>query len=202
MIATGTAPRLRAVLVAFLALGSIWLAQLAAPQVVRACSCMPWPESLAAYRTDENVVVLAGTVVAANGQRGMFGIERVFKGPVPGAQMPIEGGDPAMCGIGLKLGAKLVMAAFVDQGVLHPSSCTLHAFLPSPEGDVMLADAEESYGGGAGPPPAPADPTAAPAPPSSPTPAGGLALPIALGGVLLLALALFGGIALVARKRR
>jgi hypothetical protein len=193
---------LRSVLAIVLAAAALWSASLASPGPTRACSCMPWPESLAAYRTDESIVILAGTVIGLNGQRGMLQVERVFKGPVAGAQVPLEGGDPAMCGVSLQLGAKVVMAAFTDQGVLHPSSCTPYALVPSPEGDAMLADAEESYGGGA-PPPAPADPTEDPAPPGSPTaPGAGLALPIVLGGVLLLALALFGGIALVARKRR
>jgi hypothetical protein len=185
----------RVALAVFLAATALWVGDLAAPSSTRACSCVPWPETLAAYRTDESILILSGTVVALNGQRGVFGIEQVFKGPVPGPQMPIDSGDLGMCGLGLEVGARLVMAAFVDQGVLHPSICTPHAFVPSPEAEAMLADAQRSYGG-AGPPPGPTNP------PAVPTPAADIALPLVLGAVLAVVVLLFGAIALLVRRGR
>jgi hypothetical protein len=176
---------------------------LAAPRAMVACSCAPWPESLAAFRTDENVRILLGTVVALTGERGTFGIERVFKGPVPGPAMAIDGGDAAMCGLGLKLGARMIVAAWTEGNVLQPSSCMPAAILPSPEGDAMLADAEASSGGLAPPPAAPAEPTTQPADaPAAPGPvSAGLALPLAIGGAIVVAVLLFGGLILVARRR-
>ena len=189
--------RLRIGLALLLSLGTIWVTQLSAPTIARACSCVPWPETVAAYRTDANVLVLAGTVVALEGQNGMFGIERVFKGPVPAVAMPIVGGNDAMCGLSLKLGDRLVLAAWVEDGVLQPSSCMPSAQLASPEGDALLADAEAAYGSGVSPPgedAPPADP--------APGPANGLALPLILGAVLAVVVLLFGAVAVLVRRGR
>lgn len=172
---------------------------LAAPRTMAACSCVPWPETLAAYRTDANVRILSGTVVALAGQRGTFAIERVFKGPVSGPALPIEGGDGAMCGLHLELGMRMIMAAWTDGDLLQPSSCMPSAILPSPEGDALLADAARSYGGVAPPGGAPVDPTTPPV--ESPGPAStGLALPIAIGGAVVAALLLFGGLIVLSRR--
>ena len=186
-------------MVTILLVATLAVRDLTAPRTMVACSCVPWPETVAAYRTDANVRILSGTVVALTGERGMFAIEHVFKGPVSGPAMPIEGGDGAMCGLSLELGMRMVMAAWTEGDVLMPSSCMPLAKLPSSEGDALLADAARSYGGVAPPDGAPVDPTTPPV--ESPGPAStGLALPLAIGGAVVAALLLFGGLIVLSRR--
>ena len=179
--------------------GLLTVRNLSVPSTTVACSCVPWGDTLAAYRTEENVRILAGTVVALRDQRGMFGIERVFKGPVTGPAMEIDGGDAGMCGFQLKLGMRLVLSTWTEGGVLQPSSCMPSAMLDTPEGAKLLADAEASYGGGVDPPPgAPMDPTPEPSPVD--TGAADSALPMVMLGVVAVVIVLFGGLALLARR--
>lgn len=196
-----TTGRLGRVLVATAVLVGVLAARdVGAPSTTSACSCVPWPESVAAYRTDAQVRVLSGTVVTLAGERGTFAIERVFKGPVPGPVMAIDGGEPGMCGLGLKVGLRLVMATWTDGDVLQPSSCMPSAVLPSPEGNALLADAEASYGGLAPPDPAPVDATTPPV--ASPGPAtADLALPLAIGAAVAVTVLLFGGLIVLSRRR-
>jgi len=185
----------RIILVAALLTATLSAAQLAAPGGVFACSCA-MPKPLVEYRADPNVVILAGTIAAVNGEDGVFAVERVFKGPVPAARLQIQGGDSAMCGVSLKLAARIVMVAYMDAGVIHPSSCSPFASLPSAEGDALLAEAEAAFGGVA--------PTGAPVEPPDPAPLAetDAALPIVLLAVLAIVGALFGLVALLARRGR
>ena len=194
----------RTALLALLMTAAVSAARLAAPGGAFACSCA-MPKALVEYRAEPNVVILAGTIAAVNGEAGTFAVERVFKGPVPGPNLQIRGGDSAMCGVPLKLAARIVMVAYMEAGVVHPSSCSPFATLPSAEGDALLAEAEAAFGGAA-PPGVAAPPGGAtePADPPSAAPLAGsdVALPIVLLAVLVVVGGLFGLIALMSRRGR
>jgi len=188
----------RTALLALLMTAAVSAARLASPGGAFACSCA-MPKTLVEYRAEPNVVILAGTIAAVNGEAGTFAVERVFKGPVPGPNLQIRGGDSAMCGVPLKLAARIVMVAYMEAGVVHPSSCSPFATLPSAEGDALLAEAEAAFGGAAPPGGAtePADP-----PSAAPLAGSDVALPIVLLAVLVVVGGLFGLIALMSRRGR
>ena len=141
--------------------------RLATPSCVAACSCVE-PRPLQAYLTEPNVVLLAGTVVqmaadpqlGGGGRRGTLAVQRVFKGTVNAAQIPIADSDGAACGIGVSAGQSLVFVGYVDAGVIRPSLCSPHADLASAEGQALLAEAQAIFGPGSSPPSA--APNAAP----------------------------------------
>jgi len=142
------------VAVAILASGTAAV-RLATPSCVAACSCVE-PKALREYLADPNVVLLAGTVVqmaadpqlGGGGQRGTLAVQRVFKGPMTGAQIPIADSDGAACGIGVSAGQSLIFVGYVDAGVVRPSLCFPHADLASPEGQALLAEARSIFGAG------------------------------------------------------
>lgn len=191
--------------------GSLMVGHLALPGRAFACYCAP-PETVAAYRTDADVVIVSGTVLDLGPARGEFGIERVFKGPVPAQVMPIVV-DTSSCGLFLKVGTSMVIAAHLRNGALEPSVCMSFARIPSPDADLLIADAEAVFGG-AQPPPnspnepaqpnAPVAPTVQPAAPATTTAADdpmGVAMAL-LGLAVAVSVVLFGGLAWFLRRRR
>jgi hypothetical protein len=182
----------------------------AVPPCALACSCMPIGP-LVDYVKDGNNAVMVGTVGGGLGEdRYTFSVERWYAGPAPAAIVTIAGGDPAMCGVPLAPGDRLVFAASLDAGVYHPSNCMPFAKVDDPQGAALIAEADRTLAG------APIDPTAEPtagpqAPGPAPTPE---ATPIpaaptsAVGPELVAGLAVLTGLgvlvvaALVARSRR
>ena len=191
--------------------GSLMIGRLALPGRAFACYCAP-PETVAAYRTDADVVIVAGTVRELGPARGQFAIEQVFKGAVAAAVLPIIV-DTSSCGLFLKDGTRMVLAAHLENGALQPSVCMSAARIPSAEADSLIADAVAVFGGGQ-PPPGGADdlgepnaPLAPTAQPAAPAPAAGTDDSMVVAAVLVglagaFTLLLFGGLAWLLRRRR
>jgi hypothetical protein len=159
--------------------GGFSLLGLAAPGCAYACSCIP-PRPIAEYAGEADTLILTGTVTAVGQDlRGTFRVERWYQGSSDVAEIPIQGGNGADCGIGLSVGQKMVMVAFVSEGVLHPNICSPYADLSTPEGQQMEAEAVAAFGEGT--PPA-----------GEETPTGGAASGFTVPGVVVL-----GGAAVV-----
>jgi hypothetical protein len=181
------------------------LARGALPPCALACSCMPIGP-LADYVADGTTAVMAGTVGAGTGaDRYAFVVERWYAGPGAAPIVTVAGGDPAMCGVPLAPGDRLVFAATRDEeGVFHPSNCMPFARVTSDQGAALLAEAERTFGDG-GPTQPTAEPTAEPqAPQPSPTPDGTAAVSpeLVAGFAVTAGIAVLGVAILVARSRR
>lgn len=200
----------RAAMTIALGVAGLLGAKAAAPGNVFACYCTV-PETVRAYATDADIVIVAGTLVASD----TFRVERVYRGSIAVGGNPIVV-DTSSCGFPMQEAERWVMAARVVRGALRPDLCTSHARVGSTGADALLADIESVYGAQAplgtdpaGPSaavqPAPVDPTplATSAPPPSPTsPDRELVLPIILGALFVLVLLLFGVVAFVARRTK
>src|SRR3972149_11935598 len=78
--------------------GALGIAGLATAPCAFACTCMP-PGDVAAYRGQEDIVVLAGTVATIDAnQVGTFQVERWYQGGAA-AVVPIRGGQGDDCGL-------------------------------------------------------------------------------------------------------
>ena len=203
-------------LAAGLALG----AGIIAPQIAVACSCVA-QMPLAEY-AGEDTVIFAGTVTNSDEDGLLVNVDQWFSGTGAAPVILISGefGDSAACGLGGRPPAGsswLVVGGRVDDGGLVPeltgapvmvSICSPFVDLATPEGQALLAEAVETFGGGRTrrqtAPSAP--PTPAPSPSASAADDGGglsnetlataavVATLLAGLGVLVLAL-------LVARRR-
>jgi hypothetical protein len=190
------------------------------PQVAVACSCverMP----LAKY-AGEGTVIFAGTVTNSDEDGLLVNVDQWFSGTGAAPVILISGdfGNGSSCGIGGRPPAGsswLVVAGRVDDGGLVPeltgapvtvSICSPFVDLATPEGQALLAEAVETFGGGEPvetvPTTAAAPPTPAPSP-SAAADAGGIpAETLATAGVVLTLVAGLGVLALallVARRR-
>lgn len=183
----------------------------AVPPCTLACSCMPIGP-LVDYVQDANNAVMVGTVGGGLGEdRYAFSVERWYAGPEPAAIVTIAGGDPAMCGVPLAPGDRLVFAASRDEsGVYFPSNCMPFAKVDDPNGAALIAEADRTLGGGPTEPTL--DPTAEPqAPGPTPTPeatpipaapTSTVAPELVAGLAVLTGLGVLVVAALVARSRR
>ena len=179
------------------------------PGNVLACYCTV-PETVAAYRTDANIVIVAGTLVDV----ATFRVERIYRGPIALGPSRIWV-DTSSCGFPMQVDERWVMAARLFNGQLRPDICTSHARVGTPAGDALFADIAAVYGAqaplGEAPPaptapavPAAIDPmpVAKSAEPASPADVERiLALPAVLGVVLAVVLMLFAIIVVVVRRR-
>ena len=129
--------------------GSFSLLGLAAPGCAYACSCVQ-PQPIAAYAGEPDTLILKGTVTVYDetSQRGQFHVERWYKGSSDVADIPIQGGDGANCGLPLTGGQTLVMVAFENEGVLAPNICSPWGDLATAEGQALEAQTVEAYGEG------------------------------------------------------
>ncbi len=128
--------------------GGFSILGLASPGCAFACSCIP-PRPIAEYANEADTLILSGTVTSVGKDlRGTFRVKRWYKGSSDIAEVPIQGGDGANCGIGLSVGQQLVMVAYVSEGVLHPNICSPSADLSTPEGRQLQADAGAAFGEG------------------------------------------------------
>lgn len=124
---------------------------LAAPSIVKACSCM-MPEPIANYADREDTYILKGTVVAMGAdQMGLFKIDRYYQGSGDVEEVPIRAGNGADCGITMTVGQELVMVAYVEEGVLAPNICSPWGDVTTAEGQTLLADTVTAFGEGTAP---------------------------------------------------
>jgi hypothetical protein len=164
---------------------------------------------LADYVADGTNAVMVGTVGAGAGpDRFTFNVERWYAGTGAAPIVTISGGDPAMCGVPLAPGDRLVFVASRDEaGVFYPSNCLPFAKVTSDQGAALLAEADRTFGEGTPTEPT-AEPTAepqAPQPTPIPSPAGGgsaVSPELVAGGVVAGGIAVLGAAVLVARSRR
>lgn len=159
MIVAGSAPRLRVVLAAWLALGSIWLAQLVAPQLVGACSCIPTEPGAPIFSGEEGAVFV-GTAGAEDARgRVAFAVERWYRGGsepvvlVQSAREVFADGTSVIntCGLTFEPGVRMIMVAGWSEGVLIPGSCAPHASVDSAEGQRLVVAAVDAFGEGTTP---------------------------------------------------
>ena len=187
------------------------------PRTTLACSCAP-QLPLGMYAMEPSTVIVLGTIGPVVDQKAVLQIERLFRGELSDPVLRLDGGDGAMCGVTLVAGARVLMYAVIDAGVARPGSCTPYGDLSTAEGQRLLAEAVNTFGDvevpGTGPPTAPAtgpptaastDPPVAPTnPPAAPTGQGldpGVALLLVVALVIGGAIALFGVVAILARRR-
>lgn len=143
--------RLRIALAVAVLAGGFGTVGLAAPDLAYACSCIQ-PLPIAEYANEPDTLILSGTVTAVGQDlRGTFRVERWFKGSSDIAEISIQGGNGADCGLPLAVGQQLVMVASVAEGVLQPSICSPWGDLSTPEGKVLEAEAVAALGEGTPP---------------------------------------------------
>lgn len=140
--------RLRITLAVAMLAGAFSMFGAITPERVFACSCIP-PRPIAEYAAEPDTLILAGTVTAVGKDlRGMFRVERWYKGSSDVVDVPIQGGNGADCGIGLSVGQQLVMVAYASDGILHPNICSPWGDLSTPEGQQLADEALLAYGEG------------------------------------------------------
>src|SRR5687767_3481240 len=164
------------------------------------------PEEIGTFAHEPGVVVFVGTVLSVSNINdgmghtgGEIAIHRVFKGDLA-ARMPIIGGNGADCTISLEPGQRMITAASLSRGAITPGLCRPYGDPTNAEGQRLIAVATAAYGPGVVPPDGPATPADPPAAPAGG--AGDLALPLVLAAAIGVALALFGLVTLLTRRRR
>ena len=197
-----TAP-LRRLLTAITALAFVLVGYLAMALPVAACDCMAM-EPMAAYAGAADRAIFSGTVQVPEPAGTPVVVTRWFQGEGAAGIVWVQGEwgqGGASCETPLPpAGTEWIFVASRFEGELAVNLCTPHAAVGSDAGAAMLADAISTFGDGGGPPPGASPPPAAPAQPEG---AGGAAVdpvPIAVGG--LVAIALIGGVLVFARSRR
>lgn len=148
-------------------MASLALAALAVPPATAACSCaMPGP--MADYRGDPESAVFTGVIEARDDQGYPVKVTRWFQGggilePRAWFTASSFSGDGASCGVApLPVGTEWIFVAYKAEGMYGTGLCSPHAALADPEGQKMLADAVETFGGGS----VASDPPSGPAPPA------------------------------------
>lgn len=174
---------------------AVWL-MAAGPTV--ACSCaMPGP--MDTYATAD-YAIFSGTAGPQDARGVPVRVATWFsgEGAAPLVYLGASSfGDSAACGTNAPPpGTAWVWVAYhAEEGVLGSGLCSPHGQLGTPEGDALLAEATRVYGGVVlSDPSEPTDPA-----PSPPVPAD--LAPVILAGTIGLALVIFVGVALVARRR-
>jgi hypothetical protein len=180
---------------------------LSAPTITVACSCVRFaPSDIGTYKDDPGTVVFVGTVQSMNidpanefgHSRGQLQVDLVFHGDIPSTLMPVEGGGGGDCTMHLEAGQRMITAAGFDGVVITPRLCSPYGDPITPDGQELIAEAVKAYGPGVRPPDAPPLPTD---PPASPNPAADTALPLIVASIVGVVIALFGAVALLARRR-
>jgi len=177
--------------------GAVWLSA-AGPTF--ACSCMA-PQPMAAYDTAQNAV-FAGTVGPPDARGVPVRVTTWYHGPGAAAVVYLAKasfGDGAACGTTPPAaGTSWIWVSWLPDGErdLQTSLCDPSARLDSPEGAAMVADAAATFGGVPPPGAAAEPPTTAPGPSVPPEAAAAV-----LVGTVVLGIALFGAVAVLARRR-
>jgi hypothetical protein len=173
---------------------AVWLTA-AGPTV--ACSCVA-PGPIEEYATPDNAI-FSGTAGPMEARGVPVRVATWFsgEGAAPLVYLAASSfGDSAACGTNAPpAGSSWVWVAYRAEGELVSGLCSPHAQLGTPEGDALLADATEVYGGVVL-----SEPTGPPeAAPATPVPAD--MAPVILAGTIGLGLVIFLGVALLARRR-
>jgi hypothetical protein len=176
------------------------LAGLAMPRAAVACSCAMI--SMADSAAEPDAVVFTGIVDPRDGRGYPVTVTRWFKGGGiieprvwlhPGGFSLVGGG--ADCSVPpLPVGAEYIFIAYRAEDMYSVGLCSPHASLATQEGQAMLAEANQTFGGvqpsATDPPSAPSPPTA---PSSAPSPSAAPAAPASMiEAVAPFALAIFG----------
>jgi hypothetical protein len=170
---------------------------------VAACSCMPF-EDLREYAGDPLNQVFTGTI-AMSGPAGVsVSVDRWFQGPgdrVVNFEQEGVGGQGSSCSIQPPpVGSRWLYVAFIPERgtspVLH--QCTPQARLDADDGSgaKLLAMAVATFGDGRAPTVVEPDPE-----PAAPVGLDMEAIPLIVGAMGIAVVALFGGLALAARRR-
>ncbi len=151
--------RSRRIPLLFVLVAVVGLAGLATPSCAVACTCAAPLPGIAAY-TGPGDAVLVGRVGNDDGT-GVFAfhVERWFHGGdgavvgLASASRRQPDGTWAMntCGVSLRAGDHLFLAAQRAAAIYTPSACSPIASADSPEGLTMIADAERAFGPGRAP---------------------------------------------------
>jgi hypothetical protein len=196
----------RVVLAALALAAGLTADRIGAPASAFACSCVATgPERIRTFEDDPSIIVFVGTVVSMDRGGDEFGhtrgellIQRLFKGSIPSARLPVIGGGGGDCTMTLAAGQSMVTAARFADGVVTPGLCMPFGDPATPEGQRLILEATAAYGAGVAPPGLPPDSQSSP-----PTPDRGdrgQALAIAMVGALGIAVVLFGGLILLTRR--
>lgn len=172
----------------------------AVPGRAVACSCMPLVSLAEAVARSPELAVFVGRVIAVEGDPGMGGLATIevegrFRGPLLSSLVRVRHGSGADCTIGMAVGERRLFTARLDeQGIWFPGLCDPQGLLGTPEGDALLDEATEVLG-----PPQPAG-----GPPITEGEAGSAHAPLIAAAAIaaLIGIALVGGVALAARRRR
>jgi hypothetical protein len=146
----------RSAIAAIVLAGVLNVGGLALPGRALACSCGPSePGRIGTFGDDPDIAVFVGTVVAvhdgmsASGHSvGDIAIHRVYTGIIPKATMTVIGGGGGDCTVSIAPGQRMITAATVDGGAVRPGLCMPHADPATPEGQRLIAVAEDAYGPG------------------------------------------------------
>lgn len=176
--------------------GGFSLLGFANPDRAYACSCIQ-PKPIAEYANEPDTLILTGQVTAydATSRRGLFRVERWYQGSSEVADVPIQGGDGADCGIPLTVGQQLVMVAYAAEGVLSPNICSPWGDLSTPEGQQLADETLLAYGEGS--PPGGEEPPGGDAP-------EGFAIPwiaVIAGGAIVAVIAIAAAASFVSGRR-
>jgi hypothetical protein len=167
------------------------------PHSVAACYCetQPFAESAA----DDDATVVSGSVAQELGDRTRIVVDAWFHGPFPTDVIWVRqgSGSRSSCDLNIAWGQRRVFVLFGGprapgaNGLYSTSLCDPGGVVGTPEGDAVLAQAVQIFG-------EPLPLAAAPATTTRPAADDGLAY-AAIATVL--AVLMFGAIALVARRR-
>jgi hypothetical protein len=188
----------RSILLRLAALVAIAVSALALPAATSACSCaMPGP--MAEVRGDPEIAVFSGVVDPQDARGYPVTITRWFQGggivePRIWFTASSFSGDDASCGVApLPIATEWIFVAYRTEGMYGTGLCSPHAAVATADGQAMLADAIQTFGGAQ---PNATDPPTAPSPstvPSEPSPgAGPSTLVSVVETVAPIALAIFG----------
>ena len=154
-----------AALASLLLVSALAVGELALPDSVAACSCLPQEPGAPLFSGAEEIVFVgrAGQLDARG--RYDFTVERWFRGgdaaavKVQSATEFFADGTSAenTCGLHFEPGAHVILTGSLSEGVVQPSLCSPHAPVESEEGQRLLVAAAETFGEGAAPSQAPSD---------------------------------------------
>jgi hypothetical protein len=178
--------------------------RLAVPPITVACSCAMLEAPMEAAAGDASVSVFTGIAGPSQAAGVQVRITRWFQGAVPPSGIAVL--DPAgfidpmggSCGTNAPgVGTEWIFIAGRNEvGRYGVSLCSTHAPLAAPEGQALLASAQDVFGA----PAVPVEPVADPPDDGTASPIDAV-LPIVLGG--LFAVGLVGGLfGILGRRRR
>lgn len=200
----------RVALAALFLVGIAAARDLALPTTTVACSCRPPdPADIAEVANFSPEMILFEGIVTDMGQGsdemghsfGDLTVTRVYKGTLPSNHVRVIGGGGGDCTMALRVGQRLFGVGMFDGTSVTPQLCSDFGDPATPEAQPFLAAAVAAFGPGVVPREV-VVPIATTPPASSGLISRDLALPLTLGGVLVVVVGLFWGVAMYARRPR